>query len=97
MILIVQIYVDDIIFGSTNDKSCKEFSQKMTREFEMFHIGELSYFLGLQIIQVSNGIFINQENYCNNLIKRFRMENTFSKPTPMSTTAHLGKDENGKS
>ena len=96
-ILIVQIYVDDIIFGSTNDKLCQEFSKIMTNEFEMSHMGELTYFLGLQIKQIENGIFISQEKYCNNLIKRFAMENTSAKPTPMSTTVHLEKDENGKS
>ena len=68
----------------------------MTKEFEMSHMGELSYFLGLQIKQLNNGIFINQEKYCNNLIKRFGMENTSTKPTPLSTTTHLDKDENGK-
>jgi len=60
-------------------------------------MGELSYFLGLQIKQPSNGIFINQEKYCENLIKRFGLQNTSGKPTPMSTTTHLEKDENGKS
>ncbi|MDQ4222828.1 hypothetical protein RBK84_00360, partial [Pseudomonas aeruginosa] len=44
----------------------------------------------------NNGIFINQEKYCNNLIKRFGMENTSSKSTPMSTIIHLDRDENGK-
>ena len=63
----------------------------------MSHMGELNYFLGLQIKQLENGIFINQEKYCNNLIKRFGMENTSIKPTPMSTTIYLDKDENGKS
>ena len=70
-------------------------SEIMTKEFEISHMGELSYFLGLQIKQLNNGIFINQEKYCNNLIKCFRMENTSTKPTPMSTTTHLDKDENG--
>ena len=69
----------------------------MTSEFEMSHMGELSYFLGLQIKQLSDGIFISQEKYCTNLIKHFGMENTSSKPTPMSTMTHLDKDENGKS
>ena len=68
----------------------------MTKEFEMSHMGKLSYFLGLQIKQLNNGIFINQEKYYNNLIKRFGMENTSVKPTPMSTSIHLDRDENGK-
>ena len=75
-ILVIQIYVDDIIFGSTNEKLCKEFADVMTKEFEMSHMGELSYFLGLQIKQLPNGIFITQEKYCGNLVKRFGLENT---------------------
>ena len=62
----------------------------------MSHTGELSYFLGLQIKQLSNGIFINQEKYCGNLIKCFDLENTSGKPIPMSTTTYLEKDEHGK-
>ncbi|MGG6712810.1 UNVERIFIED_CONTAM: hypothetical protein ITH36_24600 [Salmonella enterica subsp. enterica serovar Weltevreden] len=58
-ILIVQIYVDDIIFGSTNDNLCKKFSELMQSEFEMSMMGELNYFLGLQIKQVKDGIYIS--------------------------------------
>ena len=58
-ILLVQIYVDDIIFRSTNDSLCKEFSQDMQNEFEMSMMGELNFFLGLQIKQTKNGIFIS--------------------------------------
>ena len=73
-ILLVQIYVDDIIFGSTNDSLCKDFSLDMQSEFEMSMIGELNYFLGLQIKKTKEGIFVNQEKYCKELIKRFGME-----------------------
>ena len=62
-LIIVQIYVDDIIFGSTNEKMCEEFSGLMQSEFEMSMMGELRFFLGLQIKQESNGIFICQEKY----------------------------------
>src|SRR5436853_7195778 len=96
-ILIIQIYVDDIIFGSTNDILCKEFSQTMQQEFEMSHMGELNYFLGLQIKQLKNGTFINQSKYANELLKRFGMYNSGSKKTPMGTTTMLDKDESGKS
>ena len=58
-ILIVQIYVDDIIFGSTKPSMCKEFFELMTKEFEMSLMSELKFFLGMQIIQSSKGIFIN--------------------------------------
>ena len=48
-LLLVQIYIDDIIFGSTNESLCREFSSCMSKEFEMSMMGELKYFLGLQI------------------------------------------------
>ena len=56
---IVQIYVDDIIFGATNKSMSKEFAKNMQGEFEMTMIGELNFFLGLQIKQSSEGTFIN--------------------------------------
>ena len=88
-ILLVQIYVDDIIFGSTNDSLCKEFSQDMQSEFEMSMMGELNFFLGLQIKKTKNGIFVNQSKYCKELIHRFEMENAKHMATPMSTFLFL--------
>jgi len=73
-ILIVQIYVDDIIFGSINEKLCKEFESCMKNEFEMSVMGDVNYFLGLQIKQRSDGIFINQAKYIRELIKRFDLK-----------------------
>ena len=95
-ILLVQIYVDDIIFGSTNDSLCKEFSQDMQSEFEMSMMGELNFFLGLQIKQTKNGIFISQSKYCKELLNRFGMKNAKQMATPMSTICYLDKDENGQ-
>ncbi|KAH9743819.1 hypothetical protein KPL70_003436 [Citrus sinensis] len=95
-ILIVQIYVDDIIFGSTNELLCKDFSSCMSQEFEMSMMGELKYFLGLQIKQNEEGIFINQAKYMKDLLKRFGYDNGTAKSTPMSTTIKLDKDEKGK-
>ena len=66
--MLIQIYVDDIIFGSTNESLCKEFSIDMQSEFEMSMMGELNYFLGLQIKQTNYGIFVNQAKYCKELI-----------------------------
>ena len=68
-ILIVQIYVD-IIFGSTNEKLCKYFESCMKEEFEMSMMGTLNYFLGLQIKQRNDVIFINQAKYTKELIKK---------------------------
>ena len=61
-ISICQVYVDDIIFGSTNGESCKEFGELMSKEFEMSMIGELTFFLGFQVKQMREGIFISQKN-----------------------------------
>jgi len=96
-ILLVQIYVDDIIFGATNESLCKDFSNIMQSEFEMSMMGELRYFLGLQIHQTKNGIFINQSKYCKELLKKFGMQNAKEISTPMSTSCYLDKDEDGKS
>ena len=91
--LLVQIYVDDIIFGATNESLCQEFSKVMQGEFEMSMMGELNYFLGLQIKQGKDGTFINQAKYTKELIKKFKMENAKPYNTPMSSSIKLDKDE----
>ena len=95
-IIVIQIYVDDIIFGSTNEDLCQVFAKDMQEEFEMSHMGELQYFLGLQIKQMKDGTFIHQGKYTKDLLKRFGMETASHKSTPMSTSTHLDKDEKGK-
>ena len=94
-ILIVQMYVDDIVFGSTDPKLVNKFVKTMTEEFEMSMVGELNYFLGLQITQSSTGIFISQSTYAKNLIKRFDMQTCKTAYTPMSKASKLSKDEGG--
>jgi hypothetical protein len=74
-IFICQIYVDDIISGSTNEYFCKEFREMMSKEFEMSMIGELSFFLGLQIKQLKEGTFVCQSKYLKDILKKFGMEN----------------------
>jgi len=64
-ILLVQIYVDDIIFGSTNASLCKEFSKLMQDEFEMSMMGELKFFLGIQVNQCKDGVYVHQTKYKN--------------------------------
>ena len=95
-IQLVQVYVDDIIFGSTNSNMNKEFSDIMTKEFEMSHMGELNFFLGLQIKQLDNGIFISQEKYARELVNKFGLINASGKPTPMATNVALSKDDPSK-
>ena len=94
-IFICQVYVDDIIFGSTNDYHCKEFGELMSKEFEMSMIGELTYFLGFQVKQMKDGNFLSQEKYTKDLLKRFNMEKCKPIKTPMPTNGHLDLDEGG--
>ena len=72
--IIVEVYVDDIIFGSDDQKISKEFSKKMQIEFEMYLLGELNFFLGLQIIQSNEGIFIHQTKYIKDMLRKFKFE-----------------------
>nr|GEZ08944.1 hypothetical protein [Tanacetum cinerariifolium] len=95
-IMLIQIYVDDIIFGSTNPKYCTKFSDLMVKRFEMSMMGEMKFFLGLQVNQFSNGIFINQSKYILDILKRFGMENYDTFPTPMVEQAKLKLDLAGK-
>jgi hypothetical protein len=96
-LFICQIYVDVIIFGSTNQDFCEEFGDMMSREFEMYMIGELSFFLGLQLKQIKDDPFICQRKYVNDLLKRFGMDSSKRIKTPMATNAHIDLDEGGKS
>src|ERR1051325_10045407 len=74
--ILVQVYVDDIIFGSSNISLVKEFSKLMQGEFEMSMMGELNYFLGLQIKKLNEGTFVSQTKYCLDLLKRFDKANS---------------------
>jgi hypothetical protein len=80
---ICQVYVDDIIFGSTNEDDYKEFCELMLKEFEMSMIGELTFFLGFQVKQMREDIFISQEKYTKDLLKRFKMDECKPIKTPM--------------
>ena len=95
--IVVQIYVDDIVFGATNMSLCKEFESIMQKEFEMSMMCELTFFLGLQIKQCKEGIFINQIKYTKELLKKFKMLEAKATSTPMSPTTKMDLDEKGKS
>ncbi|GJT30429.1 retrovirus-related pol polyprotein from transposon TNT 1-94 [Tanacetum coccineum] len=96
-IIIVQIYVDDIIFGSTCQEMCDDFAKIMHDEFEMSMMGELNFFLGLQIKQLDDGIFFNQSKYIKEMLKKFRLEDSKPIKTPISTETKLTRDEEGES
>jgi hypothetical protein len=81
-----QIYVDDIIFGSTNQKSCEEFNRIMIQKFEMSMMGGLNYFLGFQIKQLKGDTFISQTKYSHNILMKFGMKDAKFIKTMMGTT-----------
>ena len=92
----MQVYVDDIIFGSTNENLCKRFAKLMQSMYEMSMMGELNYFLGLQVSQRQDGIFICQSKYVRDLPKKYHLEDSSPAKTPMATATKLDKDESGK-
>jgi hypothetical protein len=96
-LFICQIYVDDIIFQSTNKTSCEEFSRIMIQKFEMSMKGKLNYFLGFQIKQLQEGTFICQTKYIQDILKKFGMKNAKPIKTPMGTNGNLDLDTGGKS
>jgi hypothetical protein len=96
-ISLIEICVDDIVFGSTKDRLSQKFAKDMQNEFEMSLLGELSFFLGLQICQRNQGIFISQTKYIREMIKRFRMEDCKLVTTSMKTSCKLRKDDDSKS
>jgi hypothetical protein len=94
-LFVLQIYVDDIIFGSTNQDYCDEFGKMMANEFEMSMIGELSYFLGLQIKQLKNDTFVSQGKYIKDMLNKFGMENAKGISTPVGINGSLDSDTIG--
>ena len=94
-LFVAQVYVDDIVFGSTIDHLARKFSEEMKREFEMSMVGELNYFLRLQVKPWEDGIFISQEKYAKNLVKRFGLDSKKHTSTPMSSSTKLSRDAAG--
>ncbi|GJR98079.1 ribonuclease H-like domain-containing protein [Tanacetum coccineum] len=95
-ILLVQVYVDDIIFGLTKKELCNAFEKLMHEKFQMSSIGELTFFLGLQVQQKKDGIFISQDKYVDEILKKFRFTEVKTASTPIETQKPLIKDEDGK-
>ena len=95
-ILLVQIYVDDIIFGSTLDSMCKEFEKLMAQKFKMSSMGELTFFLGLQVKQKEDGIFISQSKYVHDILDKFGLKDAKTVSTPMETHKQLQADLEGE-
>ncbi|GJR99669.1 putative ribonuclease H-like domain-containing protein [Tanacetum coccineum] len=88
-----EVYVDDIIFGSTKKSLCVEFEQMMHKRFQMSSMGELTFFLGLQVMQKDDGIFISQDKYVADILKKFDFVTVKTASTPIETNKALLKDE----
>jgi hypothetical protein len=95
-ILIVQVYMDDIDFGGSSNSLVARFVDDMSREFEMSMMGELQFFLELQIKQSKEGTFVHQAMYTKDIVRKFKMEDSKAMTTPMSTTTALDADEEGE-
>ncbi|GKC76859.1 retrovirus-related pol polyprotein from transposon TNT 1-94 [Tanacetum coccineum] len=94
-LILVQIYVDDIIFASTNPIFCDQFANEMSTRFKMSMMGKISFFLGLQISQNPRGIFINQSKYALEMLKKYGLENSDVVDTPMVERSKLDEDPQG--
>jgi hypothetical protein len=94
--LLVQIYVDNIIFGGSSHTLMVRFQEMMENEFQMSMMGELTFFLGIQVKQMKEGIFIHQAKYTKDLIKKFNMAELKPVSTLMSTATVLDLDENSE-
>ncbi|GJZ43530.1 putative ribonuclease H-like domain-containing protein, partial [Tanacetum coccineum] len=92
-IILVQVYVDDIIFGSTKKSWCDEFEALIKSRFQMSFMGELTFFLGLQVKQKEDGIFISQDKYIAEILKKFDFASVKTASTPVETQKPLVKDE----
>nr|GEW85202.1 retrovirus-related Pol polyprotein from transposon TNT 1-94 [Tanacetum cinerariifolium] len=92
-IMLVQVYVDDIIFGSTKKSLCDEFEELMKNMFQMTYMGELTFFLGLQVKQKEDGIFISQGKYVAEILKKFDFLSVKTASTPIETHKLLVKVE----
>ena len=91
--IIVVVYVDEIIFGRNLQILSVNFASEMKKEFEMSMLGELTFFLGLQVYQTKKGIFISQTKYIKYMLKIFKMEDSNPVSTPMITGCKLSKDD----
>eukprot|EP00253_Pinus_taeda_P018736 PITA_18736 len=92
-LLILVVYVDDIIFGSNEEAMSQNFALVMQKEFEMSLLGDLTYFLGLQVQQNKDGIFLSQTKYLKRILKKYGMENLKPVCTPMVTGCSLNAND----
>ncbi|GKA61603.1 putative ribonuclease H-like domain-containing protein [Tanacetum coccineum] len=92
---VYKVYVDDIIFGSTKKELCIGFEKLMHDKFQMSSMGELTFFLGLKVKQKEDGIFISQDKYVTDILRKFGFTDVRTASTPMNTEKPLLKDSDG--
>jgi hypothetical protein len=95
-ILIVQVYVDDIVFGGSSHSLVERFAEDMSKEFKMSMMGELQFFIGLQMKQVKERTFVHQAKYMKYIPKKFKMDDSKPLSTLMSMTTALDANEDGE-
>lgn len=95
-IIIVCLYVDDLIFTSNNLAMVEEFKLEMAAEFEMTDVGLMSYYLGIEVKQLDEGIFVSQKNYASKVLKDFNMENCHSVSTPVECGTKLSRFDDAR-
>jgi hypothetical protein len=94
--LLVQIYVDDIIFGGSSYVFVSRFQEMMEKEFQMSMMGELTFLLGIQVKQMKQGTFVHQDKYTKDIMKKFNTVELKPMSTSLNTVTSLDLDENGK-
>jgi hypothetical protein len=94
-VIIVCLYVDDLIFTGNNSRLLAEFKENMSTQFEMTDMGLMSYFLGIELKQTNEGIFISQKKYAADILKKFKMESCKPMLTPMEERLKLEKESGG--
>jgi hypothetical protein len=92
-ILIVQVYLDEIVFGGSSNSLVARFAKGMSKEFEMSMMAELQFFLWLQIKQSKEGTFVHQAKYTKDIVRKFKMEESKAMTTLMTMTTTLDADE----
>jgi hypothetical protein len=95
-ILIMQAYIDAIVFCGSSNSLVARFAEDMSREFDMSMMGELHFFLRLQIKQSMGGTFVHQAKYTKDIVRKFKMEDSKAMATPMTTSTALDADEEGE-
>ena len=95
-VLIVSLYVDDLIVVGNNELMLADFKDSMKLEFDMTDLGQMRSFLGFEVLQKSNGIFINKKKYALDVLQRFGMDKSNSIPNPIVPSTNITRDEGMK-